>query len=69
MHLTAITAVTVQNTKGVKSVISIPPNEIKNQIIYSAKDIKPNAVKIGMLHSKIVIKKVLESLENKVLKK
>ena len=67
--LTAITAVTVQNTKGVKSVISIPPNEIKNQIIYSAKDIKPNAVKIGMLHSKIVIKKVLESLERLNLKK
>ena len=67
--LTAITAVTVQNTKGVKSVITIPPNEIKNQIIYSAKDIKPNAVKIGMLHSKIVIKKVLESLERLNLKK
>ena len=67
--LTAITAVTVQNTKGVKSVITIPPNEIKNQIIYSAKDIKPNAVKIGMLHSKIVAKKVLESLERLSIKK
>ena len=58
--LTAITAVTVQNTMGVKSVIPIPSNEIKNQIIYSAKDIKPDAIKIGMLHSKSVIKKVLE---------
>ena len=64
--LTAITAVTVQNTKGVKSVISIPPNEIKNQIIFSAKDIKPDAIKIGMLHSKLVIKKVLISI--KILK-
>ena len=44
--LTAITAVTVQNTKGVKSVISIPSNEIKNQIIFSAKDIKPEPNKI-----------------------
>ena len=49
--LTAITAVTVQNTKGVNSVVSIPSNEIKNQIIYSAKDIKPDAIKIGMLRS------------------
>ena len=63
--MTAITAVTVQNTKGVKSVISISPNEIKKQIIYTAKDIKPDAVKIGMLHSTGVIKKVIESL-NKI---
>ena len=61
--LTAITAVTVQNTRGVKSVISIPSNEIKNQIIFSSKDIKPNAIKIGMLHSKPIIKKVLQSLK------
>ena len=67
--LTAITAVTVQNTKGVKSVIAIPPNEIKNQIIYSAQDIKPDAIKIGMLHSKAVIKKVLEGLKKLKIKK
>ena len=67
--LTAITAVTIQNTKGVKSVIAIRPNEIKNQIIYSAKDIKPDAIKIGMLHSKLVIKKVLESLNKLNIKK
>jgi len=67
--LTAITAVTVQNTKGVKSVISIPSDQIKNQIIYSAKDIKPDAIKIGMLNSKSVVKKVLESLEELKIKK
>ena len=67
--LTAITAVTVQNTEGVKSVIPIPPNEIKNQIVYSSKDIKPDATKIGMLHSKSVINKVIESLKNLKIKK
>ena len=61
--LTAITAVTVQNTKGVNSVVSIPSNEIKKQIIFSAKDIKPDAIKIGMLHSKLVIKKVIETFK------
>ncbi len=60
--MTTITAVTVQNTKGVKSVVSIPANEIYNQIIYTIKDIKPDAVKIGMLHSTEVINKVLRSL-------
>ena len=67
--LTAITAVTIQNTKGVKSVVSIPPNEIKKQIIYSAKDIKPDAIKIGMLHSKSIVKKVLESIKELKTKK
>ena len=67
--LTAITAVTVQNTNGVKSVIPIPPNEIKDQIIYSAKDIKPDAIKIGMLQSKSIINKVLFSLNELKIKK
>ena len=58
---TAVTAVTIQNTTGVKSVVSIPANEIYKQIVYTSKDIKPNAVKIGMLHSTQIIHKVLKS--------
>jgi len=67
--MTAITAVTVQNTQGVKSVISIPANEIKNQIIFTSKDIKPDAIKIGMLHSSEVVKKVVESIKKIKVKK
>ena len=67
--MTAITAVTVQNTKGLKSVIPIPPNEIYNQIIFTTKDIKPNAIKIGMLHSTKVIDKVFRSLNEIKIKK
>ena len=67
--MTAITAVTVQNTSGVKSVVSIPENEIYNQVIYTSKDIKPNAIKIGMLHSTKVIEKVIKSLEKIKIKK
>ena len=67
--MTAITAVTVQNTSGVKSVVSIPANEIYNQIFYTSKDIKPNAVKIGMLHSTKVINKVIKSLDKIKIKK
>ena len=67
--MTAVTAVTVQNTQGVKSVIPIPPNEIYNQIIYTTKDIKPNAIKIGMLHSTQVIHKVSRSLNEMKIKK
>jgi hydroxymethylpyrimidine/phosphomethylpyrimidine kinase len=61
--MTAITAVTVQNTTGVKSIIAIHPNEISNQIEFTSKDIKPNAIKIGMLHSKEVISAVIKSLK------
>ena len=67
--MTAVTAVTVQNTKGVKSVISIPANEIKSQIIYTVRDIKPDAIKIGMLHSSKVVKRVIESLKKIKVKK
>jgi hydroxymethylpyrimidine kinase/phosphomethylpyrimidine kinase len=61
--MTAITAVTAQNTTGVKSIVSISPKEISKQIDFSVKDIKPNAIKIGMLHSKQVIQAVTSSLD------
>jgi hydroxymethylpyrimidine/phosphomethylpyrimidine kinase len=63
--MTAITAVTSQNTTGVKSIESITPREISNQIEFTSKDIKPDAIKIGMLHSAEVINAVLRSL-NKI---
>ena len=61
--MTAITAVTSQNTRGVKSIVPIDPKEIFNQIIFTSKDIKPDAIKIGMLHSSEVIKSIISSLD------
>tara|TARA_B100000963_G_scaffold351517_1_gene363200 strand:- start:499 stop:1311 length:813 start_codon:yes stop_codon:yes gene_type:complete len=61
--MTALTAVTAQNTTGVKSILPIKPREISNQIDFSAADIKPDAIKIGMLHSKGVIEAVIKSLK------
>ena len=62
--MTAITAITSQNTTGVNSVFPVTPSEIKNQIIFTARDIKPDAIKIGMLHSESVIKTVIKSLSS-----
>ena len=62
--MTAITAITAQNTTGVKSIIPVPPKEIFNQISFTIKDIRPNAIKIGMLHSNKVIESVVRSLKN-----
>ena len=67
--MTAITAVTTQNTTGVNSVITIPPKEIEKQILFTSKDIKPDAVKIGMLHSKEVILSVISALNKLKIKK
>ena len=61
--MTAITAVTIQNTTGVKSIVPIDPKEISAQIEFTSYDIKPDAVKIGMLHSTKVIRSVIYSLD------
>ena len=61
--MTAITAVTSQNTTGVKSIVSIQPKEISNQIMFTSKDINPDAIKIGMLHSIKVVKSIIESID------
>ena len=62
--MTAITAITAQNTTGVKSVFPIHHKEIEKQILFTCKDIPPDAIKIGMLHSSQVILSV-----NKIFKK
>ena len=67
--MTAITAVTIQNTTGVKSIVPIDPKEISNQIEFTSKDIKPDVIKIGMLHSTKVIKSVIRSLDKIKVKK
>ena len=67
--MTAITAITAQNTTGVSSVVSLNPKEIQKQILFTSKDIKPDAIKIGMLHSSEVIFSVLKCLKKVKTKK
>ena len=47
--MTAITAITAQNTVGVSAVHPIPPEVIVEQVRQVADDIGVDAVKIGML--------------------
>lgn len=70
--MSAITAVTVQNTIGVSAVHPIPINIIEEQIGAVLSDIGVDAVKIGMLHSSeviMVVKKMLNlyNVKNVVL--
>ena len=66
--MTAITALTVQNTSGVSDILEIPINFVVNQINSCLSDIKVNAVKIGMLHNSNLISAVYKSLsENGII--
>ena len=67
--MTAITAVTSQNTTGLLSITPIPAKEISRQIEFTSKDIKPDVIKIGMLHSPPVINSIIKSLNKIKIKK
>src|SRR3954452_7198465 len=61
--MTAITAITAQNTVGVVDVHPIPPATIVAQVKAVAEDIGVDAVKIGMLGDEATIAAVAESLD------
>lgn len=61
--MTAITAITAQNTVGVIDVHPIPPRTIVAQVKAVADDIGVDAVKIGMLGDQPTIEAVAEALE------
>lgn len=47
--MTAITALTAQNTKGVKRVLATPADMLRAQLNAIITDVKPDAIKIGMI--------------------
>ena len=60
--MTAITAITAQNTVGVSAVHPVPPGVIVEQVRQVAADIGVDAVKIGMLGDTATIEAVVEAL-------
>jgi hydroxymethylpyrimidine/phosphomethylpyrimidine kinase len=64
--MTAITALTAQNTLGVHGVYPVPDDFIAQQIDVVLSDIGATAIKTGMLHSVSVIETVCAALENYV---
>ena len=61
--MTAVTAVTAQNTMGVKKINPIPTSSVLKQIIMNLNDVKANAIKIGMLHNTSTIKCIYKILK------
>ena len=64
----AITAITVQNTVGVRAVHPIPINILEGQIDAVLSDIGADAIKIGMLHSAEVVSLVADKIEQYEIK-
>jgi hydroxymethylpyrimidine/phosphomethylpyrimidine kinase len=62
--MTAITAITAQNTTGVSAVHQVPPDVIVEQVRQVAEDIGVDAVKIGMLGDLATIDAVIQALEH-----
>jgi hydroxymethylpyrimidine/phosphomethylpyrimidine kinase len=60
--MTAITAVTVQNTKGVSGYVELPPPTVGEQIRAVVTDIGVDAAKTGMLSSAHIIREVSEAV-------
>ena len=67
--LTAITAVTIQNTQGVKSFIPISKGDLLDQIRVLHEDFSIDVVKIGMLPDEESVKAVVEALQTCHFKK
>ena len=60
--MSVITALVAQNTTGVKSIHSIPPEFVRQQLLAVLEDIRPDAVKIGMVHSVALVEVIAEVL-------
>ena len=61
--MTAITALTEQNTRGVSGIFEIPLDFVIKQINCCLSDIGANAIKIGMMHNAELINGVYEALK------
>ncbi|MFC6280659.1 MULTISPECIES: bifunctional hydroxymethylpyrimidine kinase/phosphomethylpyrimidine kinase [Polaromonas] len=67
--MTAITALTAQNTLGVRSIHGVPPQMLLDQIDAVVEDIGVDAVKIGMLHSPEIVHAVAEAIDRHALER
>lgn len=60
--MSAVTALTAQNTTGVRAIMESTPEFLKQQIDAVFEDIYPDAVKIGMVSSSELIEVIVERL-------
>ena len=61
--MTAITALTAQNSLEVRAIHGVPPSMLRDQIDAVVEDMGADAVKIGMLHSPELVQTVAEAID------
>ena len=62
--MSAITALTAQNTVGVQAIHAVPASFLRQQIVSVIEDIGVDAVKIGMLHEPGVVEVVAWAIDH-----
>src|SRR3954468_11302517 len=62
--MTAITAITVQDTTGVQGFHPVPPNIVADQIRVTLSDIGADAIKTGMLVSAAHVDAIADALQH-----
>ena len=60
--MSAITALTAQNTTGVTGIMEVPADFLRQQLDMIFTDIRPGAVKVGMVSSSGLIEAIAERL-------
>ena len=60
--MSAVTALTAQNTTGVQGILEVTPEFLKQQLDSVFTDLRPDAVKIGMVASSALVKVIAERL-------
>ena len=61
--MSAVTALTAQNTTGVTGIMEVSPEFLKEQLDCVFTDIRPDAVKIGMVSSPGLIEAIADKLK------
>ena len=60
--MSVVTALTAQNTTGVRAIMEVAPQFLKAQLDAVFEDIRPDAVKIGMVSSQALIEAISSCL-------
>jgi hydroxymethylpyrimidine/phosphomethylpyrimidine kinase len=61
--MSVITALVAQNTQGVRAIHSVPPSFVNEQLIAVMEDIRPDAIKIGMVHTPELVEVIAATLK------
>lgn len=67
--MTAITALTAQNTCGVRAIHAVPPEMLRDQMDAVLEDIGADAVKVGMLHAPDIVRTVAQAIDRHQLQR